>query len=765
MAIRVIQPSFAGGELSPSLWGRVDLAKYQVGLKKARNCVIEAHGGVSNRAGLCFIAETKASANLSRLIPFQFNTTQAYILEFGNLKMRVIKDNGQVLQTAKNVGGITQASPGVVTITGHGYANGDEVFITGVGGMTALNGRNFRVANQTTNTFTLTDLYGTAIDTSSLPAWTSGGTAARVYEITTPYISADLADLRFVQSADVMWITHPSYEPRTLSRTGDASWALEIETYGAEIAAPAGLSVTTVNNSNEVTTYTYVVTAVDDDTGEESLASSSASDTGNAPSGWPVNMRIDLSWSSVAGADRYNIYKDDNGIFGFIGGTTGTSFTDTNFVADLSRTPPVDVEPFSGANNYPSCAAFFEQRLVYGATNNDPARLRGSQTANFDNFNKSRPALATDALDFTLVSRRVNRIRALVPMAQGLIAFTTDTEFVLDGGGNSDAITPGNIRIRPQGYRGSSKIEPLTVGDTVLFVQDKGSMVRDFGYQFAVDGYTGNDLTVMAGHLFRGHEIVAWGYAQSPDSIVWAVRDDGVLLSLTYLREHDVFAWSWHETDGEFEDVAVISRQGEDVPYFIVKRTVNGQTKRYIECLASRVFTDIEDAYFVDSGLSYDGSPATVISGLHHLEGEAVVALADGSVVRDLVVSDGAVTLPNAASVVHIGLSYQADVRTLSLDINTRETGNQQGRLKRVSSVVLRVEQTRGLFIGPSETKLVEWKQLNPEFWGDPIPPLTGDFPSQILPEWNRDGDLWISQPNPLPMTILAIMQEVTVNG
>lgn len=766
MPARIMQTSFAAGELSPSLWGRVDLAKYQVGLRRAKNVFIRPHGGVSNRAGLVFVAEVKDSADETRAIPFQFNTTQAYVLEFGDLVMRVIKDGGQVLETAQNITAISQANPGAVTIASHGFSNGNEVYITGISGMTELNGRNFKVANVTTNTFTLTDLYGTVIDTTSFTAYVSGGTAARVYELTTPYAKADLFSLRFVQSADVMWIVHPTYAPQKLTRTGHASWSISAESFGATQGAPTSVSASvtggTVNTSFD---YSYVVTAIDDETGEESLASTNADVAGESAATWAATDKITISWTAPTGADRYNVYKEDNGIYGYIGGTTSTSFDDTNYVADLGRTPPVDVDPFPGADDYPSCVTFFEQRLLYGATNNDPARLRGSQTANFDNFNKSRPAIATDALDFTLVSRRVNRIRSLVPMAQGLIAFTTDTEFVLDGGGNSDAITPSDIRIRPQGYRGASALEPLIVGDTVLFVQEKGSIVRDFGYQFAVDGYTGNDLTILANHLFEGYTIVDWAYAQSPHSIIWAIRNDGMLLSLTYLREHEVYAWSWHETDGTFESVAVISQDGEDVPYFVVNRTINGQTKRYIERMHTRLISAVEDAFFVDSGLSYSGSAATEISGLHHLEGETVVALADGNVVRDLTVTNGAVTLPDAAETVHIGLAYTADIRTLGVDMTTKETGTQQGRKKRISSPVLRVENTRGLFVGPTETKLVEWKQPRATTWDAAIPLYTGDIAQQIKAHWGTEGDIWIRQSDPLPMTILSIMPEVTVNG
>jgi len=757
---RVLQPSFAGGEVSPSLYGRVDLAKYQVGLKRAKNLFVHPHGGVSNRAGTEFIAEIKDSSAGARLIQFQFNTTQTYVLEFGNQYMRVIKDGAQVLDTAKNITGITQANPGVFTSAGHGLANGKEVYLAGIGGMVELNSRNAIIANATTNTFTLTDLYGVAINTTSLTAYTSGGTVSPIYEISTPYAIADVSSLKFTQSADVMWLVHPSYPIRRLSRTGDAAWALSLESFGTSVAAPTSLGATSSGMPGTANTFAYVVTAVDDDTGEESLASANASIVGNSPASWPAAAYINLAWTGSA--SRYRIYKDDSGSgsYGFIGTAVNTSFRDANVTPDVSNAPQITTRnPFGSAGNYPSAVAFYQQRLVYGATNNAPSTVWASQTASFKNFNYSTPNKATDAIQFTAVSRSVNRIRSLVPMAQ-LILLTSGAEFVADAGANSDAITPSSLRVRPQGYRGSNNLDALVIGNTILFMQEKGSVIRDFGYEFASDAYTGNNLVVLAYHLFQNYTLSSWAYAQAPDSIVWVVRNDGVLLSLTYMKEHDVFAWSWHQTEGLFEDVVSVSEGQEDVPYFIVKRIINGQTKRYIERLHSRTFSTVEDAFFVDSGLTYSGSLATIISGLWHLEGESVVALADGNVVKDLTITNGAVTLPNAATKTHIGKAYTSELRTLSIDFQTQQ-GTAQGRLKRVGKAVIRVKDSRGIWMGPSEDKLTEFKQRSTEAWDAAMSLYTGDINQPFDAHWSRDGDMWIKQFDPLPMTIEFISPEI----
>jgi hypothetical protein len=279
-------------------------------------------------------------------------------------------------------------------------------------------------------------------------------------------------------------------------------------------------------------------------------------------------------------------------------------------------------------------------------------------------------------------------------------------------------------------------------------------------------------LTILARNLFDGRNIKAWAYAQAPYSIAWVVLDDGSLVSLTYMKEHEVWAWTRHESGAGayFEDVSVIAEGNDDVPYFIVRRTINGQTKRYIERLHSREFASVEDAFFVDCGLTYTGPAVKTISGLDHLEGQEVVALSNGNVVLGLTVSGGSVTLPSATTKAHIGLPMVAALQTLDLDLgNVQGLGTVQGRTKSVAEVTLRVEKTRGIFIGAKdgergdERRLVEYKQRATEAWNEAIQLYTGDL--RITPhwDWTNGGNVWIKQFDPLPMTILAVMPDVSI--
>lgn len=602
----------------------------------------------------------------------------------------------------------------------------------------------------------------------------SGGSP---YELATPYSSDHVGDLVYTQEADVMYITHADYPVHKLARLADDNWTLTLVTFAPSINPPAGSPVATTpgDTSGETgytpTTYYYIISAVSEATGEESIPSVVSNGVVNDLSISGGKNRV--AWNPVAGASRYIVYKHDNGVYGYIGGTAGLSFDDDNIVADLSDTPQTARNPFSGPGNYPRCSTFIEQRLAFASTKVDPQAVWLSQSASYENFGYASPAKASDAVTFRVKARQVNEIRSMIAV-KGLMLLTSSAEWIVSGGSQADAITPSSIKIDNQGYRGAAEVQPVVVGNTVLFAQDRGGVVRDFSYEFAQDSFTGKDLTILARHLFENKNITQWAYAQAPYSIVWTVLDDGSLVSLTYMKEHEVWGWTRHESGPDnnavFEDVIVIAEGNEDVPYFLVRRFINGAWVRHIERLHTREFSSVQDAFFVDAGLTYRGPAATVISGLGHLEGQSVVALANGNVVRNLTVTGGSVTLPNPATVAHVGLAMEAMLETLNLDLGmVQGLGTVQGRMKSIAEVTLRVEKTRGVFVGPydgprdGDTKLVEFKQRASERWNEAIGLLTGDI--RITPQWdwNTEGSMVVKQFDPLPMTVLAIMPDVAI--
>jgi hypothetical protein len=620
----IILPSFAAGELAPSMYGRVDLAKYHVGAALLRNYFVDYRGGASSRTGTKFVGQCKDSTKPNRLIPFQFNSKQTYQLVFGDLSLRFVTNGGYVLEPTKAITGISKANPGVVTDTAHGYSNGDLIILAGIVGMTQLNQRFGLVTAATTNTYTLTDMFGVPIDTTGYGAYVSGGTSARVYTLITPYAAADLALLKFTQSADVMTITHTSYAPYTLERVLDYQWTLTAISFVP--SAPAPLAVSANNNgvgtTYPSTQYSYQVTAIVG--GVESLPSAVASVICDAL-GQNVGAQNVVAWAGVTGASLYNIYRTqenlgsnvpDGALFGYIGAVTpgvANTFIDDNILPDFTNCPPQGYDPFTKAGN-PGCVTYYQQRQVFGGMANAPEQIDMSKTGDFFNMGFSIPSKDDDNIEITIASQQVNAIEHMIPM-QSLIVLTANGAWAVSGGTVGAAITPEQVQALPQAYNGCSSLcPPIPINYDILYVQARGSIVRDLAYNFYVNLYTGTDITMLSNHLFSGHQILEWCYAEEPYKLVWCVREDGILLSLTYLKEQDVNAWARHDTQGLFKSISSVVEGDENVVYAIVERFINGQYLQYIERFASRemggdttlgIPADVTRAWCVDAGLQY----------------------------------------------------------------------------------------------------------------------------------------------------------------
>jgi hypothetical protein len=650
--------SFTAGEVSPRMEGRVTLDTYREGLADMTNLLVLPQGGVTRRPGTEYLGEIKNSAQAARLIPFQFKTTDTYILEFGDQTMRVFRSGLQVLDaTDKVITGITQANPGVITSNSHGFSDGDEIFVDAIVGMTELNGRNYRVDNATTNTFTLTDLFGNDIDTTSFTAYGSAGTATEIYNIATPYAVADLPALRFVQSADTMFIVHPSYAIRKLTRTADNNWT--------------------------------------------------------------------FSTASITGSPS-------------------PALNDTT-------------------DNYPSVVTFFEQRLVFGATNNNPQTLWFSKNGDYENFTTGTGD--DDALVYTIASNQVNAIRYL-SATRVLTIGTTGGEYVLTA--TSDGpVTPTTTLIRKYSNYGSAAVEPVQVADVTLFVQRGGRKVREFRYvgDINVSAYQAPDITIVAEHITAGG-LTAFAYQQEPDGVIWAIRADGTLLGVTYRREEEVVAWHKHVIGGEFsggqavvESIATLpSDTGEDELYMIVKRTINGATKRYVELMRPFDFGGVTTgAFFVDCGLRYEGTATGTLSGLYHLEGETVTVLANGATHPDREVTGGGITLAYNSTTAAVGYNYTSSMQTMRIEAGSAD-GTSQGKPKRIHAVTLRLLETVGIEVGNSsnENDRVFFRDSSMPM-DQAVPLFTGDKDIEFPGGYDDDDRLYVRQTQPLPMSVLAL--------
>lgn len=762
MSIKTLFRSFAAGIIAPELHGRLDLAKFQTGLATCRNFWVLPHGPAQNRPGFGYVLEVKDSTKRTRIVPFSYNTEQTFVIEFGDQYVRWHTQGGTLLETGLTITGISQANPGVLTYTGSDPSNGDWMYLSSIGGMTQLNGRYVKVANVNggANTFELTDIHGGAnINTTSYTAYTSGGTAARVYTVTTPYVEADLFDLHFVQSADVLTIVHPSYEPRELRRLGATNWQLSTITFTPTISAPAAPTVTPSGAGGSQ--YTYVTTAIAAETLEESLASATTTSTGVALT--TAGAYNSIIPAAVSGAVRYNVYRLSNGLYGYIGQSDGTTFQDENITPDVSQTPPTASTPFTGANNYPGAVGYHEQRRCFGGTNTKPQTFWATRSATENNLSYSIPTRDDDAISFRIAAREVNRIRHIVSLDQ-LLLLTSGGEWKV-APQNSDVLTPTSAAPKSISTEGASNVQPAVASSAVIFVQESGARLREMKYKWESNGYDVRDISIMAPHLFDDTTIADLAYAKTPNKMVWCVRSDGKLLGLTYLPEHDVLGWHLHDTDGLFESVAAVKEGNEHVLYAVIKRTINSRTVRYVERLHTRKFSAAEDAFFVDSGLTYDSTATATISGLWHLEGEEVAILADAAEVTGLTVTNGAVTLPYEASTVHIGLPITADLRTLPLSFEAQAFG--QGVQKNINAAYLRVKDASGFRVGPTfeDADMVEWTQRSDEPYGTPPALTTGVVEVTVMPEWGDDAQLCLRQTAPLPATVLSMVLEVAVGG
>jgi hypothetical protein len=772
--VRTLQRSFAGGEMSPEMFGRIDDVKYQTGAATMRNFVATPQGPAENRAGFAFVREVKDSTKRTRLIPFTYSTTQTMVIEL---------------------------SPGYIRFHTQG---------------------------------------GTLL---------SGGVP---YEIANPYAEADLFDIHYVQSADVMTLVHPNYAPRELRRLGATNWTLTTINFGSPIAAPTGVTATryipasSSTNADTYETMSYVVTAITADEIGESVSSSVASVTNNI---FVTGATNTIAWSAVTGASRYRVYKLLGGLYGYIGSTTGTSIVDNNIAPDLSVTPPIYDNEFVSTGNYPGAVSYFEQRRCFAGTINEPQKIWMTKSGTESNLSYGLPIRDDDRIEFRVAAREANTIRHIVPLTQ-LLLLTGSAEWRVSSL-NSDEITPTTISVRPQSYIGASNVQPVIINNALVYCGARGGHVRELGYNWQASGFITNDLSIRSAHLFDNYEISDMAFAKAPIQMVWFVSTSGMLLGLTYTPEQQVGAWHKHDTDGIFESCTVVAEGNEDRLYVVVKRTIGGVTKRYVERMSSRHFESIEGAFFVDSGATYDGTntsattvtvsggttwgpsdvltitastaiftyPGTgdvndaivltdsagnkyrltirsttsttvatarvdvtlpvslrstatalysfarnTISGLTWLEGKTVSILADGAVQPRKVVTSGSITIDRASSIIHIGLPYESDLQSLPLAMGI-DNGMGQGRYKNVNKAWLRVYQSSGIFIGPNPANLVEAKQRTTEPYGSPPELKTEEIQIMLTPSWLDSGQVYVRQSDPLPLSIVGMTLEVAVGG
>lgn len=761
----MLKPSFAAGELSPAMYGRTDIAKYDVGAAKLENFIVLRYGGVQNRAGTKYLATT-AGNKKAVLLPFRYNVEQNFIIEITAGKIRfytqgaLVTKDGAPYEITNNY---SEDELETIKYT----QSADVMFLVQPNHPPATL---TRYANDNW-TFERMDITGGPFADSELTAKsTTTITASATTGTVTLTASASIFNANMVD--DLIALTHfvdSDYKKGTPSANGtnlivsvlphstvyvesfgfwDGNFTLEkydrLTGQWVKIRSQSGnrsqnYNLTEENDSDEITQYRVTSTEFNTDV-------------------WSGENEQQRGYITIQAFGN-----DYTGHVLITGYTSATQVTGTvkKQLASTEATKDYQFASWSQKNGFPTCAGFFEDRLVFAGSKAEPQTFWASKTGDYYNFGTSIPALDNDAITATINGGQMNGIKAIIAFGE-MILLTAGGEYKVTG--NGKPITGENVLSQAQEYRGISDVLPVTVGSRIVYLQQQGNLIRDLAYSYDVDKYTGDDLNLLAAHLFERHKITSMTYQQTPNSIVWCTREDGVLLGLTYLKEQDVYAWHQHSTaHGKFINVCAISGPQEDELYCVVEREGNYYVERMVAREAS---TEPEDQYFVDSGITVSGNTKTnEVTGLDHLEGLEVAILADGNVQPLQTVTDGKITLKRAYSKIHVGLPIHAEMQTLPLEFNA-EDGTFMSRKKRVSALMAMFKDSRGGLYGIGDGPKNEFKWRSTEKWGDPIALFTGKKKMPVpQANWNETVMVTISQEDPLPLTILSLVPQIEAGG
>jgi len=766
----LLKPSFAGGEISPALYGRTDFAKYDNGAATLRNFLVLRYGGIANRAGTKYI-DTLPGKTVLR--SFRYNSSQNYIVAFYNhgikvyqgatLKATVTNMTPPYEETELRDIKCTQSADVMYLV----HPNHPPMTLTRKGETNwmlepfDIYGGPFEDTNTTDIQISASAKIGTITLTASSAYFTEdmnkrllelGHTVGSEYkkgipvehEVTednvTSTVPADDLEVACVPGGTVYVESFGFWKGNfTLEQYVDGTWT-KIRTQQGNHSSNYNLTET--NNHKEITRYR--ITSTEFDT--------------TIWSGENEKQKGNVTIQTFS-QDYYGIVKIKSVASNKLSATAEV----IRELGDTKATKDFAISPWSDAKGYPTCAAFFEDRLFFAGNYSYGQSFWSSKSSDYPNFGTSVPSVDTDALTGTLNGGQMNGIKAMVAF-QELIMLTAGGEHKVTG--NNKALSPSNMLSQAQEYRGISDVDPVTVGSRIVYIQQQGDIVRDLAYSYESDKYTGDDINILAGHLFERHKLVSMAYQQIPNSIVWCVRDDGLLLGLTYLKEQEVYAWHQHTTgdssDGFF-DVACIAGTNEDELWCVVNR----HGTYCLEKMAQRDESDsVEMQYFVDCGKQISSSDgASSVTGLSHLNGRTVSILADGFVLPQQVVRNGSVSLGSTYHKVSVGLPITAELKTLPLEIQAQD-GSTISRKKRVSKLTLFFKESSGGRYGLEDGKLDEIKWRSNENYGAAISLFSGKK-SIIMPAASYDDTVQIivEQTDPLPMTILSVVPEVQVGG
>ncbi len=857
MVSSYLQPSFAGGEISPSLQARTDVAAYHTWLHTAHNMIIHPQGGISNRPGTWYMATAKSTEAPCRLIPFSVSTDESYVLEMGACYLRfhtpggpVLDGQGVVLELAtpyaqEDLAQVQYAQyQSELYLAHHKYplykltrvARGvfslAQVTLKG-GPFQPLNtdeSRQLRVYPQTQTLESTGVAARLTLEPVNYSQWMVWGyfDGVRFYMSENFGLNIPALVSAFNTAYGSQGLT--AYDLGSMIRIessaedgGDWNGKLfSIEYHQGFIDPPQAVFSQALSGgenagvSTEVQTGNYVLESnaayftpehvgglfslthqVDAQFQSGSLGYESTSNTVSCGGGWTLRtsgtwtgqLVIEMSRDLGGTWQTYKILTraDGEDNFYLVGNTdepehmyqvrvrsvqitgeagyelTSEAFSQrgivkvTGYVSSTQLITSCEqafgaqdwtfrwaAGSFSPAAGYPSCVFFYRDRLGLAATLSEPQTLWFSKSGNFTDFGRARDTLLdTDALSICLAGQQLNAIQAVV-VSNRLLIFTTGSEWTLTCNGS---FTLDHVQLEQQSQRGAYATLPVMIGGRALFVQARGSVLRDFYYDYSQAAYIGDDLTWQAKHLFAGRKVVEMAYQQEPDSVLWCRLDDGSIRSLTYMPEQGLLAWTHHTTQGTACSICSIAQEGKDQIWWVVLRKGKYLIERF--CSRAEPTADLPGC-FLDASVSYTFSqPQQELTGLTHLEGQEVVILADGNVVSAQIVTSGKVNLPLAATHIYVGLAYPAELVTLPVPRGIKK--------QRLVSVEIRLLNSRGGKIGTQTGALTELCQRTDEPYQAPVRLQSGPVHISLTDFHQTASGVRIVQDVPLPLTVLAV--------
>lgn len=659
--INYITTNFTSGELSPQIEGRVDLAKYQNGCATLNNVFIRVYGGAYRRPGTYLASVSNLSTSAVRVIPFEFSTTQAYIIEAGEKYFRYYKDSGLLVTTA-----------------------------------------------------------GVAV------------------EITTPYVATSIFDLQYAQDADTMYVTHSAHPVRKLTRSSHYLWSLaEVDFVGGPWM-PSNLdSAAYVKSSSHSVGATLITTS-----GNTTFV------TGHSG----AFLRIGNSNGYVRLTDVSSLSAQAT-VVNALQSSSATLLTN-----DWAH------GAWSVENGFPTAVSFFEQRLYFGGSVNEPQTIWGSQSLSYEDFTSGSDD--DNSVSFTIADNQVNAIRWLAA-GKYLAVGTNGGNFILNTDTSSGPVTPTNINIKKETTYGAALVLPKRIDTAFLYLQRNNLTIRELKYNFDEDALLADDATILSEHITESG-VTDMEYQEAPEGILWCVRNDGKLATMTRLASQDVLAWSKQDTQGSFQSIAIIPEGNEDQVWAVVQRSNASVNAKYIEYFKPFLQPNAQSSsFYVDCGLSYESGTtagAAKVTGLDHLIGLTVSILGDGSVFPDQVVDTaGAITITQSCSSIHIGLPYTTTIKTSRLESGD-VTSTTQGLVKRIYKSIVRLWRSLGCKVGTETTQdIVMFRDSSMPM--DVAPPLfTGDKEISFPAGWNKNTQVFVTQEQPLPLNVLAIVSKIEVS-